>query len=63
MDYNMDKIIERAKKGQINELLDGLSQSDSEKIRALLRDKEACERLINSPKAQKILEMLNRGGM
>lgn len=63
MGYDMDKIIEKARKGQAKELLDNMSEADAQKIKGLLNDKEACEKLLNSTQAQKILEMLKRGGM
>lgn len=62
MDYDMDKMIEKAKRGQAKELFDSIPAADTQKIKEILRDKEACEKLLNSAQAQKILEMLGKGG-
>lgn len=63
MGYDMDKIIEQARKGNTKELLNNIKQSDAEKIKGILNDKEACQRLLDSEQAKKILEMLKRGGV
>lgn len=63
MGYDMDKIIEKARKGETKELLNNMSEADAQKIKNILNDKEACQQLLNSAQAQKILEMLKRGGI
>ena len=62
MDYDMDKMIEKAKRGEAKELFNSIPAADAQKIKGLLNDKEACEKLLNSAQAQKILEMLKKGG-
>ncbi len=62
MDYDMDKIIEKARRGETKELFDNIPAEHAQKIKGLLNDKEACEKMLNSPQAQKILEMLKKGG-
>ncbi len=63
MGYDMDKIIESAKKGKTDELLKNVSPDQAKKINEILSDREAAEKLLNSAKAQKIMEMLKRGGI
>lgn len=47
-----------------NELLNMLSQSDKEKVNSILNDKESLEKLLKSPEAVSIMNMLkgNKNG-
>ena len=63
MGVDIEKMIEIAKKGEAEKLLNSLNKSDSEKIKKLLADKEATQKLLSSEQAKKIIEMLKRGGM
>lgn len=63
MGYDIDKMIENAKSGNAKELLRNMSDKDAQKIKEILADKEAAQKLLASEQAQKILEMLKRGGI
>lgn len=63
MGYDIDKMIEKAKSGNAKELLSNMSDKDAQKIKEILADKEAAQKLLASEQAQKILEMLKRGGI
>ncbi len=63
MDYDIDKIVEQARKGNTKELLSGMKEADAQKIKNILNDKDACQQLLQSEQAKKILEMLKRGGI
>lgn len=45
-----------AQKGNINNIVKGLSPSDAEKIQKVLSDKEASKKILSSPQAQKLLK-------
>lgn len=63
MGYDIEKLIENAKKGETDKLLSGLNKADAERFKKLIADKEATKRLLESDQAKKIMEMLKRGGM
>lgn len=63
MGYDIEKMIESAKKGDTDTLLNSLSKSDAERFKQLIADKEATKKLLGSEQAKKLLEMLKRGGM
>lgn len=63
MGYDIEKLIENAKKGETDKLLSNLNKADAERFKKLIADKEATKRLLESDQAKKIMEMLKRGGM
>ena len=63
MGYDIDKMIESAKKGDAEKLLASLKENDAKRIKQLISDKEATEKLLGSEQAKKIMEMLKRGGL
>lgn len=63
MGFDIDKMIESAKKGNTDELFNNISPADAQKIKNILSDKEATEKLLNSARAQKLMEMLKKGGI
>jgi hypothetical protein len=63
MGYDIDKMIESAKKGDTEKLLASLNENDAKRIKQLISDKEATEKLLGSEQAKKIMEMLKRGGL
>lgn len=63
MGYDIEKMIENAKKGDTEKLLSSLSQSDAKRLKELIADKEATAKILESEQAKKIMEMLKRGGM
>ncbi len=58
--FNINDIKGKSK----NELLNMLSQSEKEKINSLLKDKESLDKLLKSPEAISIMNMLkgNKNG-
>ncbi len=63
MGYDIEKMIESAKKGDTEKLLGSLNQNDAKRFKELIADKEATEKLLKSEQAKKIMELLKRGGM
>ena len=63
MGYDIEKLIESAKKGDTEKLLGSLNESDAKRFKQLISDKEATAKLLGSEQAKKIMEMLKRGGM
>ncbi len=63
MGYDIEKMIENAKKGETDKILNSLSKSDAERFKQIISDKEATQKLLGSEQAKKLLEMLKRGGM
>lgn len=63
MGYDIEKMIESAKKGDTDNLLKSLSESDAKRFKEIINDKEATAKLLSSSQAKKIMEMLKRGGM
>ncbi len=63
MGYDIEKMIESAKKGETDKILNSLSKSDAERFKQLIADKEATQKLLGSEQAKKLLEMLKRGGL
>ncbi len=45
-----------AQQGDINNLIKGLHPSDAEKIQKVLSDKNATQKILSSPQAQKLLK-------
>jgi len=45
-----------AESGEIDKLLSKLSKKDSEKLQAVLMDKDAAEKLLSTPQARQLLE-------
>ncbi len=61
MNYDINKLIKEAQQDGGKNLLSKLSASDSEKIKALLSDKEALSKILSSDKAKQIMERLKNG--
>lgn len=60
--YNFDELLNASKNGGVNDLFSLLSKEDATKISSLLNDKEACEKLLNTPAAKKLFESLTKDG-
>ena len=58
---NAETIKQAAKSGNTDALLKSLSDSDKQKLNAVLKDKEALEKLLKSPQAAAIMKMLSKG--
>jgi hypothetical protein len=42
----------------VNKLISEMSEEDKKKLEAVLADKEACQRILQSPEAQKLMKEL-----
>lgn len=59
---NMQELINRAKNGQVEDLLSKLKPEESAKLQEILSDKEATNRLLATPQAQQLLKLFVKGG-
>lgn len=65
----LNRLSQKAKTEDINnlskqspqELLKKLSAEDAAKIKAVMKDKEAMNNLLNSPQAKALMKMINKG--
>jgi hypothetical protein len=58
---NTEAIKQAAKSGNTDALIKNLSDSDKQKLNAILKDKDAMEKLLKSPQAAAIIKMLSKG--
>ena len=58
---NAETIKQAAKNGNTDALIKNLSDSDKQKLNAILKDKDAMEKLLKSPQAVAIIKMLSKG--
>ena len=57
-----DVILETAKSGNTDKLINSLSKEDKEKLNSILNDRKAIEEMLKSPQAAAIIKMLSGGG-
>ncbi len=55
-------ILETAKSGNTDKLINSLSKEDKEKLNSILNDRKAIEEMLKSPQAAAIIKMLSGGG-
>lgn len=48
----------QANRDLYNKLISGLSENDKKKLESVLSDKAECERILNTPEAQKLMKDL-----
>lgn len=48
-----------AQSGQLDSIISGMNAGDSDKFRKVLSDPNAANRMLSSPQAQKLLQMLS----
>jgi hypothetical protein len=48
----------QASQDLVNKLISGLSEEDKKKLEAVLADKEECQRILQTPEAQKLMKEL-----
>lgn len=53
-----DKLKKASQQGNVQDLLSGLSNDQAKKVQQVLNDKEASQKLLNSPQAQALLKKL-----
>ena len=61
MGANPDKLRASAQKGDVSQVLSGLSPEDAQKVQKILADKNAQEKLLATPQAQMLLKKLLEG--
>lgn len=61
MGTDPDKLRTSAQKGDVSQVLSGLSQEDAQKVQKILSDKDAQEKLLATPQAQMLLKKLLEG--
>ena len=58
---NAESIKQAAQSGNTDALIKNLSDSDKQKLNAILKDKDALEKLLKSPQAAALIKMLSKG--
>ena len=58
MGTDPNKLRASAQKGDVSQVLSGLSQEDAQKVQKILSDKNAQEKLLATPQAQMLLTKL-----
>jgi hypothetical protein len=58
---NAESIKHAAQSGNTDALIKNLSDSDKQKLNAILKDKDALEKLLKSPQAAALIKMLSKG--
>ena len=48
-----------AQSGQLDSIISGMNAGDADKVRKVLSDPNAANRMLSSPQAQKLLQMLS----
>lgn len=61
MGTDPNKLRTSAQKGDVSQVLSGLSQEDAQKVQKILSDKNAQEKLLATPQAQMLLKKLLEG--
>lgn len=58
-----EKLRQAAKDGKLNEIFKGMDKEQLGKVQKILKDREATERILNSPQAQELMRRLrgNKG--
>lgn len=58
-----EKLEQAAKEGRLNEIFKGMDKAQLSKVQNILKDREATERILNSPQAQELMRRLkgNKG--
>ena len=58
LDTDPEKLKNAAQSGQLDSLIGGMNAGDAAKFRQVLSDKDAANKLLSTPQAQKLLEIL-----
>ena len=64
MDINSPEVrnlVEKAKRGDLDDLMAKLSSDDADKLKQILGDREATNRLLATPQAQQLLKLFMKG--
>lgn len=60
--FDVAKMQEAAQKGQLDEFVNqNLSEKATRQLKEVLSNKEACEKLLNSPQAKELMKKLKEG--
>lgn len=60
--FDVSKMKEAADKGQLDEFVNkNLSEKATKQLKDVLSNKEACEKLLNSPQAKELMKKLKEG--
>ena len=57
LDTDPEKLKNAAQSGQLDSLIGGMNAGDAAKFRQVLSDKDAANKLLSTPQAQKLLEI------
>ena len=58
LDTDPEKLKNAAQSGQLDSLIGGMDAGDAAKFRQVLSDKDAANKLLSTPQAQKLLKIL-----
>lgn len=61
MNYDINKLMKAAQKGNMNDVMKKLNDSDAQKIKEILNDNKKLNEILNSEKAKSIMEKLKNG--
>jgi predicted transcriptional regulator len=61
MNYDINKLMKAAQKGNMNDVMKTLNDSDAQKIKEILNDNKKLNEILNSEKAKSIMEKLKNG--
>ena len=62
VDFDVNKMKEAAQNGQLDEFVNkNLSEKATKQLKEVLSNKEACEKLLNSPQAKELMKKLKEG--
>lgn len=61
MNYDINKLMKAAQKGNMNDVMKTLNDSDAQKIKEILKDNKKLNEILNSEKAKSIMEKLKNG--
>lgn len=61
MNYDINKLMKAAQKGNMNDVMKTLNDSDAKKIKEILNDNKKLNEILNSEKAKSIMEKLKNG--
>ena len=60
--FDVDEMKNAAQNGQLDEFVNkNLSQNATKQLKDVLSNKEACEKLLNTPQAKELMKKLNGG--
>lgn len=58
---NIQEMVDKAKNGQLTDLMSKLSAQDAEKLNNILKDKDMTAKLLATPQAQQLLKLFKKG--